>query len=179
MPSIETARLYLRMFRPDDLDNLATLSSDPDVMRFVGDGKPASLAACQEALESIIRHWRQHGFGRWALVDKETETFVGFGGLRSMMGTPELVYHLAKRFWGRGLATELGKASLRYGFEEHKFARIVAIAKPENLASLHVMEKLGMRYEMHTCYYNIDVVQYAISPAEFLIDESPYILHSG
>jgi ribosomal-protein-alanine N-acetyltransferase len=95
------------------------------------------------------------------------------------MGTPELVYHFAKRFWGRGLATELGKASLRYGFQEHQFARIVAVAKPENRASIHVMEKLGMRYEMHTCYYNIDVVQYAIGPTEFSIDESPYNLHRG
>jgi ribosomal-protein-alanine N-acetyltransferase len=165
------------MFRPDDLDNLAALLSDPDVVRFLGDGKPASRQDCEAALESIIRHWQQQGFGRWALIDKETGTFAGFGGLRSLMGTPELVYHFAKRFWGRGLATELGKASLRYGFQEHQFARIVAVAKPENLASIHVMEKLGMRYEMHTCYYNIDVVQYAIGPAEFLIDESPYILH--
>jgi ribosomal-protein-alanine N-acetyltransferase len=65
------------------------------------------------------------------------------------------------------LATELAKAALRYGFEEHHFDRIVAIAKPENAASIHVMEKVGMRYEMHTNYYGLDVVQYAISRDEF------------
>jgi RimJ/RimL family protein N-acetyltransferase len=56
---------------------------------------------------------------------------------------------------------------LRYGFEEHRFERIVAIAKPENAASIRVMEKLGMHYEMNTSYYDIDVVQYTLAHEEY------------
>ena len=164
---IETARLRLRMFRPEDLNDLAALFADPDVMRYVADGKPAGREEARKALASIIEHWRRQGFGRWAVEDKETQRFVGFGGLRSLFGMPEVVYHFAKAHWGKGLATELARASLRYGFDTHRFARIVAIAKPGNAASIHVMEKLGMHFEMQTSYYGIDVVQYTITAGEF------------
>jgi ribosomal-protein-alanine N-acetyltransferase len=164
------------MFRPDDLDSLAGMVADPDVMRYVGHGQPASREEADAALKSIIRHWETHGFGRWAAIDKATQSFVGFGGLRSLLGTPEVVYHLAKTHWGSGLATELAGASLRYGFEEHRFDKIVAISKPENAASIHVMEKLGMRFDKLTSYYDITVVQYEIKQAEFAADDSPYLL---
>jgi RimJ/RimL family protein N-acetyltransferase len=160
MSSVETSRLLLRQFRLDDLDNLATLLGNEDVMRYVGDGKPVTREGSDKALHSIIRHWEEHGFGRWAVIDKETNAFAGFGGLRSLIDKPEVVYHFAKEYWGRGLATELARASLKYGFEEHQFDRIVAIAKPENLASIRVMEKAGMIYDMRAKYYDIEVIQY-------------------
>jgi RimJ/RimL family protein N-acetyltransferase len=175
---VETARLRLRMFRPEDLDELAALFADPEVMRYVADGKPAGREETRKALDSIIQHWRRYGFGRWAVEDKTTRKFVGFGGLRSLFGMPEVVYHFAPSHWGKGLATELGRASLRYGFETHRFARIVAIAKPENAASIHVMEKLGMRYEKQANYYGIDVTQYEISRDEFRPDDSVYVVES-
>jgi len=176
MPEIETERLLLRMFCPEDLDELATLFRDPEVMRYVGEGQPVNREEADKALRSIIRHWQTHGFGRWAAVNKQTREFVGFGGLRSLFGTPEVVYHLATAHWGKGLATELARASLRFGFEDRKFERIVAIAKPLNAASIHVMEKLGMSYEKHASYYGIDVVQYGISREEFKGDGSAYML---
>ncbi|HXD32406.1 MAG TPA: GNAT family N-acetyltransferase [Pyrinomonadaceae bacterium] len=176
MPSVETARLRLRQFRNDDLDDLATLLADPDVMRYVGNGLPITRDEVEIALHSIVRHWQQHGFGRWAVFDKETGKFAGYGGLRSLMDTPEVVYHFAKPYWGRGLATELGKASLRFGFDEHPFDRIVAVAKPENLASVRVMEKIGMNYESHTAYYDIDVIQYQVLRSQYQPDNAPYKL---
>ena len=176
-PLIETDRLRLRLFQPQDLDELASMFSDAQVMRYVADGKPAGRDVAQKALTSVIDHWRRHGFGRWAAEDKATRQFVGFGGLRSLFGMPEVVYHLATAYWGKGLATELGRASLRYGFEEHRFEKIVAIAKPENAASIRVMEKLGMHFEMKTSYYDIDVVQYMLAREEYQpITEAPYIL---
>ena len=176
MPAIETERLLLRMFGPEDLDEMARLFRDPQVVKFVGDGQPVSREETERALESIIRHWQTHGFGRWAAVDRQTHEFIGFGGLRSLFGAPEVVYHLGSAHWGKGLATELARASLRFGFEAHQFERIVAIAKPLNAASIHVMEKLGMHFEKHASYYDIDVVQYAISREEFSLDDSEYLL---
>jgi ribosomal-protein-alanine N-acetyltransferase len=136
MPSIETERLLLRKLRPADLDDLAALFADPDVVRYVGDGRA-------------------------------TEQFIGMGGFRSLFGTPEVVYHLAKQHWGTGYATELARAALRFGFEDRGFERIVAIAKPQNTASIHVMEKLGMQFEKQARYYDIDVVQYQIRREDF------------
>lgn len=179
MPTLETDRLKLRMFTRADLDDLAILIADPDVIRYVGSGKPGTREEAVAALQSVFEHWETHGFGRWAVVDKQTGTFIGLGGLRTLQGTPEVVYHLAKAYWGRGLATELARASLRYGFEEHKFDRVVAIAKPANLASIRVMEKVGMHYEMQTNYYNLDVVQYAIAREEFDSEGSTYLVSRG
>jgi RimJ/RimL family protein N-acetyltransferase len=176
-PLIETARLRLRMFRREDLDDLASMFSDPQVMRYVADGKPAGRDVADKALTSVIDHWGRYGFGRWAAEDKATCNFVGFGGLRSLFGLPEVVYHFTPPHWGKGLATELAHASLRYGFEEHQFERIVAIAKPENTASIHVMEKLGMHFEMNTSYYDIDVVQYTIAREDYKpLAGAPYIV---
>ncbi len=166
------------MFRPDDLDNLATLLADAEVVRYVGNGLPIPRSESEAALLSIIRHWETYAFGRWAITDKQTHEFIGFGGLRSLMGTPEVVYHLSRAVWGRGLATEMARASLRFGFVDREFERIVAVAKPENAASIHVMEKVGMKYEMHTAYYNMNVIQYDILRSDFKIDESPYVLRA-
>lgn len=165
------------MFLPDDLEHLVALFLDPEVMRYVGDGLPATRGEANVALKSIIKHWETHGFGRWAVVDKETQEFVGFGGLRSLFQQPEVVYHFARAHWGKGLATELANASLRYGFESQHFDQILAIAKPQNVASIHVMEKLGMHYEKHATYYDIEVVQYTISRPEFVAQDSLYIVH--
>ena len=174
MPSIETDRLLLRMIRADDLDHLASLLSDPDVVKYVGDGKPAGREEAARALESIIKHWDTHGFGRWAVVDKSTGEFIGFGGLRSLFGTPEVVYHLTKAHWGKGYATELARAALRFGFQERGFDRIVAITKPQNAGSIHVMDKLGLRFEKEARYYDIDVVQYEINREEFTAGEGAF-----
>jgi ribosomal-protein-alanine N-acetyltransferase len=174
MPSIETGRLRLRMVRRDDLDDLAALFADPDVVKYIGDGNPASRADAAKAVDSMTAHWQNHGFGRWIATDKLNGAFIGFGGLRSLFGTPEVVYHLTKNNWGKGFATELGRAALRFGFEERGFDRIVAITKPPNLASIHVMEKLGMQFERHAQYYEIDVVEYSITRDAFQWDGSSY-----
>lgn len=160
---IETDRLRLRILRDSDLDDLAALFADPDVMRYVGTGQPTDRAEAEKALASIIAHWEREGFGRWAIEDKHTNEFLGYGGLRSLFGTPEVVYHFAKRHWGKGFATEMARAALNFGFNVKGFDHIVAIAKPGNTASIHVMEKIGMQFEKQTSYYDIEVIQYEIT----------------
>ena len=155
------------MFRTDDLDNLATLLASPDVMRYVEDGQPKNRNVAEKALNSIIAHWQREGFGRWAVEERTTGQFIGFGGLRSLHGTPEVVFHMRPTHWGKGYGTELGKAALNYGFNERGFDRIVAIAKPDNAASIHVLDKLGMKFQRRTTYYDIEVVEYAITADEF------------
>jgi ribosomal-protein-alanine N-acetyltransferase len=177
MPTVETARLLMRMFAPDDLDALAVLFGDPDVMRYVGAGVPVGRADAEIALKSILQHWERNGFGRWAIVDRQTGEFIGFGGLRSLFGTPEVVYHLGKPHWGKGYATEMARASLRFGFEKRGFKRIVALAKPENVASIHVMRKLGMHFEKNATYYDLEVVQYQIECHELITNGWRFLVH--
>ena len=177
MNVIETARLHLRQFTPGDLDDLYPIFSDKDVVKYMKTGERVSREETHTLLTSIIKHWERHGFGRWAVAQKETGKLIGYGGLRNLYGTPELVYLLAKPYWGVGLATEVAKACLNWGFEERHFERIVAITRPEHAASRRVMEKVGMVYESDETYHEIKVVLYAISRSTYqsltLLDEIP------
>lgn len=168
MPEIETDRLLLRQFTLDDLDALAQLFADPEVVRHLGSGQPVSRAETETALRSIIAHWERHGFGRWAAVDKEAGGLAGYGGLRSFQGEPELVYLLDRPYWGRGLATEMALACLKFGFEELKFERVIAMAKTQNVRSQRVLEKSGMRFERTANIYGMDVVCYGLSRGVYL-----------
>ncbi len=171
MPEIETDRLLLRQFKMDDLDALAKLFADPEVVKYLGSGEPASRAETETALRSIIAHWERHGFGRWAAVYKPTGGLIGYGGLRSFHGEPELVYLLGQSYWRRGLATEMALASLNFGFEQLRFERIIAMAKTQNVRSHRVLEKAGMRFERAANIYGMDVVCYGLSHAFYLSEQ--------
>jgi ribosomal-protein-alanine N-acetyltransferase len=163
MHEVETARLRLRMFTLDDLDALSLLFADPEVMQHLGkDCLPVSKDETDLALQSMIRHWQKHGFGRWAVEDKEERRLIGYAGIRSLEGEAELVYLLAKEYWGRGLGTEVARACLKYGFTEKRFDSILALARPLNLRSRKVMENIGMKFEKVATYFDIEVVQYVI-----------------
>jgi ribosomal-protein-alanine N-acetyltransferase len=116
-----------------------------------------------------------------AVVRKSDDVFIGWGGLQPLeeTGETEVGYGFDKPYWGQGYATELAAAWLRYGFEEAKLARIVAVAIPENTASRHVMEKLGMRFERNATHYGSDCVFYSITREEFEPREGFYALHDS
>lgn len=171
---IETERVYLRPFTFDDLDAFAVICSDQDVMRYIGAGRPLSREETKTRLNSIIEHRNKHGFGVWAAVDKSTGTLMGYCGLQFLDNTSEVEvgYRLAKRFWGVGLASEAAKASLRYGFETLGLGRIVAVVQPANLASQHVLEKIGLSYVKDARFYITEVKYYAITQEEYERDGS-------
>jgi ribosomal-protein-alanine N-acetyltransferase len=175
MDEIETVRLRLRMFTTDDLDDLSLIFGDEEVVRHIGSGKPAPREETEVALDSILRHWERHGFGRWAAVDKQNNKLIGYGGLRNFEGTPELVYLLARSYWRKGLGTEMAQGCLKYGFEERGFERIVGLVKPANAASHHVMEKLGMNYDKHATVYGMDVVCYSLSGAHYQLERHGHL----
>ncbi|MCU0540669.1 MAG: GNAT family N-acetyltransferase [Oscillatoriaceae cyanobacterium Prado104] len=164
MQELETARLYLRQFTPDDLDDLYRIYSDSEIMKHLGKGV-LTKEETQNRLYAILETWKQNNFGIWALLHKIDNRFIGRCGLVFLDKTPEveLGYILDKHYWNRGLATEASLASLHYGFDILKLEKIVAVARPENLASQRVMQKVGMKYEKNARYYDSDVVYYSIS----------------
>ncbi|HEX8000070.1 MAG TPA: GNAT family N-acetyltransferase [Pyrinomonadaceae bacterium] len=167
MNEIKTSRLHLRQFTPDDLDELAVIFSDPLVLKYLQPAKAATREETNTALLSMIRHWQRHGYGRWAVMHRPTRKLVGYGGLRCFDGTPELVYLLARNFWNCGLATELARACLEYGFLQHSFERVIAVARPENLASRRVMEKVGFTYERIASFFDIEVAFYSLTRSAY------------
>ena len=176
MVTLETERLYLRSFVSGDLDDFAALNADPEVMLYIGDGQPQTKQQTTERLRSIIDHHDKHGFALCAAIEKTSRAFLGFCGLQFLDNTQEVEvgYRLAKRFWRKGFATEAAKASVRYGFEELGFDRIVAVVHPENEASQRVIQKIGLQYVKQARFYNTDVLYYALTRTEFQPDETGY-----
>lgn len=165
MPELETARLYLRPFEPGDLDALALMFADPEVMRFLPAGQGISRERTQAALSRYIESWETNGYGLYAVIEKSSSTLIGHCGLSQLDHTDEieLAYGLRRASWGKGYATEAARACLRFGFEELNLDRIVGIVVPENIASQRILEKLGMQYIREAEYYNLQVRYYELS----------------
>ena len=152
-PSLETERLLLRPWRPaEDLDALAAVNADPDVMRFVAPNRPLTRAETAGQLERFVAHWERHGFGLWAVVPRDGDgRAIGFAGLAIPSFLPQILpavevgWRLASGSWGRGYATEAARASVAFGFERLGLRSIVSVIEPGNVRSLRVAEKLGMR----------------------------------
>lgn len=144
---LTTERLGLRRFTPDDLGWLVEFYSDREVARFLGGTKDREQA--EEMLNvRILRYYDEHpGLGLWMTVERSTGTEVGFHLLNHIQGESmiQVGYGLRRSAWGRGYATEMASAVLRYGFVARSLPRIVAIANIENVASQHVLEKIGLR----------------------------------
>ena len=172
--TIETERVLLRPFSPDDLDAFALICADPEVMRYIGDGQPLSQAQTQTRLAAIIEHRNRHGFGVWAAVDRKIGDLMGYCGLQFLDNTPEVEigYRLARRFWGMGLASEAARASLEFGFGQLELDRIAAVVQPGNLASRRVVEKIGLKFVKEARFYNSGVRYYAITREEYQRNET-------
>lgn len=142
---VETQRLRMRPFLDTDFDDLLRLFSDLEVMRFIGRGV-RTAEETRHRLDAMIQHWKQHGFGLWALFHKADTRFVGrcgFGYLHDH-GDAELAYALAKEYWGQGLATEAAQRAVEVAFEKFRLPRLLAVADVDNRASQWVLRKLGM-----------------------------------
>ena len=158
----ETSRLILRSLTRDDLDNLVTLDSDREVMRFINGGIPISREAIvNNFLPYAIRYDEQdEGLGFWAIVEKSSQEFIGWIFLRPEVdfellqqlnlaerNAVELGYRLRQQSWSKGYTTEASRALVRKSFSESDIQKIVAWALAENKASIRVMEKIGMKLQ--------------------------------
>jgi RimJ/RimL family protein N-acetyltransferase len=168
--SLETQRLLLLPWRFEDWLQLKPIAQDPEVMRYISEGQPWADERIRELVRRQISGFEERGFCFWRLLRKEGETaagdpeMIGFCGLQPLgeTGEMEIGWWLAKAWWGKGLATEAAGEAMRDGFERSKLERIVAVAQPENRASIHVMEKLGMTFERETNHRGFHVVVYSI-----------------
>ena len=157
--------MRLSSWQPDDWQLLRPIGTDPQVMRYISDGKPWPNEQIREFVGRQTSHFDRLGYCLWKLLLKETSEMIGFCGLQPLDGTAEteIGWWLARAWWGQGLATEAARAALMNGFERAGLARIVAVALAANQASIHVMGKLGMTYEREMVHRGLDVVLYAVN----------------
>jgi ribosomal-protein-alanine N-acetyltransferase len=175
---IETGRLRLRLFRPQDMEAACHIWRDPLVTKYINDGEPLPREQVRKFLTRSREFWTAHGFGQFALLHKSDQKLIGYCGFKFLeeTGEVELLYGMLPGYWNQGLMTEAARACLRYAFEQTPLERIVAIAEPTNTGSWRIMEKVGMRHEGELLHQHRTMLYYAISREQFRADASPYIL---
>lgn len=145
---LETSRLKIRTFAEKDLENLFALDSDPEVMKYISDGKPMTLEEVKIVLQRIISRYDEWKiYGVWAAELIDSGEFVGWFSLKPLPGTSEIEigYRLLTKRWGQGFATEGAKAILNYAFETLGLKKIVAITNIKNESSKKVLQKIGLK----------------------------------
>jgi ribosomal-protein-alanine N-acetyltransferase len=147
---IETERLILRPFQLGDEEALFAMNTHPDVIRYAGNTPFASLEMARDTLTNVIfKDYEVRGYGRFALVLKETGNVVGFSGVKYIadIEETELGYRLMPEHWGKGLATESAVASIDFARDTLGLKRLVALVHPDNHGSSKVVGKLGFGLE--------------------------------
>ena len=148
---IETAGLILREIIFEDVERIFLLDSNPAVMKYIGVKPVTTLVESEETIKKIRKQYQENGIARWAVIEKETNLLIGWSGLK-LLTEPingfknvfELGYRFLPEFWGKGYATESGKAVLDYGFNELNLEKIYACVDIENITSDKILkEKLG------------------------------------
>lgn len=149
---IETKRLLLRELFPSDDLKMFELDSNPEVHRYVGKKPVTDIEQVRAIINNIRQQYIDNGVGRWAVILKETNEFIGWAGLKleKDVNGHEKFYDLGYRFiqehWGKGYATEAAEAFLHYGFNRLELETINAWADSGNQGSRNVLEKLGFQY---------------------------------
>lgn len=166
---IETERLRLRMFRADDLDALAEIYADNEVMQWMGTGGTVPRERVEAAIPRFNERFREHGFGLFAVERKEDNALIGWCGIVHLDNTPEVEigYMLGQPFWGKGYATEAAMSVRDFAFNVVGLPRLVGITRPGNTRSQHVLEKIGLRYERDAVYYNFECNYFALNRDEY------------
>ncbi len=147
---LQTQRLVLRWFSDDDAPFILELMTDPAWIENIGDAGPRTLEEAQAWIESrLVAHYRQHGHGLWAMERRSDRALVGMCGLlrRPTLPSIDVGYALVPRARGHGYAREAAAACLAYGRDALGHQRIFAITSPGNLASVRVLEALGMKHQ--------------------------------
>jgi len=163
---VETERLILRSWRlPQDAERLQRIYDDPEVVRTLS---PMNLARTKEQIERFRARESEDGFTAWAAELRSTGELVGRIGIIRQPRWPldpdavEVGWTIARPWWGQGLATEGGRASLGFGFDTAGLDRIISFTLPYNVASRRVMEKLGLTYRGDAIWADMPHVWYGI-----------------
>lgn len=149
---LETERLILRKFEETDGERMFLLDSNAEVMKYIGMPPLSDISESQNVIKIIRQQYADNGVGRLAVIEKESNLLIGWSGLKLLTqevngynNVYDLGYRFMPEFWGKGYALESAQASLDFGFNGLKIDTIYAHAHSKNLASNHILRKLGFR----------------------------------
>ncbi|NGX47472.1 MAG: hypothetical protein K1000chlam3_00846 [Chlamydiae bacterium] len=165
---LETSRLLLEEPKEENIDMTALLFADPMVMRYIRNGKTLE---CEEAYKTFLKnqkHWETFGFGNVDVFEKKSDEHIGRGCLvhpayQHDYPDVEVGYLLHQKFWGKGFATEIARALLKWGFENLQLDTIIGVTCKENIVSQKILKKVGMRFRGEEIYPGTDFKSYFFS----------------
>ncbi|MEL7251363.1 MAG: GNAT family N-acetyltransferase [Bacteroidota bacterium] len=165
---LETPRMYLREFRLEDANGFYQLNQDPQVIQHTGD-KPFADSSAAAAFIQSYDHYKRYGFGRWAIILRQTEEFIGFCGLKYHpdIKAVDLGFRLRRSDWNKGLATEAARTCLEYGFTQLELDLIIGRVRQAHHASIKVLEKIGMQRRGSFDFEGFPGYRYEVSAAEY------------
>ncbi|HEY1030653.1 MAG TPA: GNAT family N-acetyltransferase [Flavipsychrobacter sp.] len=153
MIRVETNRLLLRDLEPADAEGIFRMDSNADVHRYIGNRPLQHKDEAIRVVEIIRKQYVDYGIGRWAVIEKETGDFTGWGGLKWMdfeanghIHYYDVGYRFMPQYWGKGYATEVATAAVAYGLNTLKTNKINGMAHVDNIASRKVLEKIGLQF---------------------------------
>jgi RimJ/RimL family protein N-acetyltransferase len=168
IPTIETPRLRLRGFTESDFPAYRAMVNDPNVMRYLGDGRPLDEIDAWRQLAFVLGHWVLRGFGLWAVEERASGRLVGRVGLLEPSGWPgfEVAYTIAPAVWKQGYAREAAGAALRHAQDVLGRTDIISIIRPDNVASVRVATALGATHSHAIEFFGApaDIYRYAETP---------------
>jgi RimJ/RimL family protein N-acetyltransferase len=149
IPTLTTDRLRLRGFCGGDLDALAAMRANPEVVRYLGAGRPSTPAEVWRMMASFLGQWALRGYGVWTCEKIDGGGFIGYAGVFHPLDwpEPELIYSLDRPYWRQGFATEAARAARDWLFEHTPLTRAASFILPDNHASKRVAERLLAVYE--------------------------------
>lgn len=160
---LDTPRTTVRSWTLADIPAYARIVADPQVMRFIADGSVHTYAQAEIFVRAMMRAEQERGWALWAVDDKASEALMGFCGFGILDGKIDFGYRFARRFWGRGLGTEVAHTVLDYGVETYGLSNATAMVFVENTASLRILEQIGFAFEQYSRRYDRKVAHYTYS----------------
>ena len=159
-----TPRLYLRQFTIEDAPLILHLNNDPEILKYLHEPILCNEADAKAMLLKNIFPQYQNNLGRWAAFTKEKNNFIGWCGLkyRPELKEFDLGYRFTKCSWGFGYATEAAMHTIDYGFTNLHLNVITGRSHIQNLASIKVLEKVGMQYVSEAIIDDCPVKTYVI-----------------
>jgi RimJ/RimL family protein N-acetyltransferase len=145
IPRLETERLVLREWRPDDFETFVAIMADPEVARYLPGGHPMGRMDTWRFVTGMIGVWTMRGYGTWVVERKSDGAVMGRIGLIHPDRWPglEVGWTLGRDYWGKGYATEAARISLDYAFMTQPVQEVISTIHPENKASQGVARNIG------------------------------------
>lgn len=158
---LETERFVLRELDLNDAKSFYDLNANPNVIKYTGD---SAFKNIEEAEQFLVNYqdYKLNGYGRWVVITKATNKFIGWCGLKLNENETDIGFRFFEEEWNRGYATECASACLNYGFEKLKLERIIGRAMKENIGSIKVLQKIGLKYDRDIELDGCEAVVYKI-----------------